>query len=192
MLRLAFDKVTYRHVLKDVSFSIGVGEMVTVYTPLKIDRAALLKIAAAILEPDRGNVRLDGYLVVARRPWSSIGGPSVLGQLILPLLARMPVASARSMALEALSDWGIEDWSARQLAEMEEHELARLSLIRAVACRPDILLVDDPTAGYGVRLADHARQILNVARDRGAARPCRCERGRDDGQFRPGLYAQPG
>jgi ABC-type ATPase involved in cell division len=169
MPRLAFENVTYRAALKDVSFSIDAGEMVTVYTQLKTDRAILLKIAAGSEPPDHGIVRQDGYLVFARRSWLSMGGPSVLEQLTLALVARMSVGDARARALQSLSEWGIEDWSARQLNEMEEHELARLSLIRAIACRPDILLVDDPTAGYGVRLADHARRILNMARDRGTA-----------------------
>jgi ABC-type taurine transport system ATPase subunit len=169
MPRLALENVTYRAALKDVSLSIEAGEMAMVFAPLKTDRAALLSVAFGIETPDEGNVRRDGYAVFAQRSWADGGGPTVLGQLVLPLLARHSTGSAKATALGALSQWGIEDWSARQLCELEDHELARLSLIRAVACEPEILLVDDPTAGYGVRLADHARRILSVARDRGSA-----------------------
>lgn len=169
MRRLALENVTYRSALKEVSLTVDAGETVGVFAVRRPERARLLRVAAGIDLPEQGVVSTSGRIVFAQRSWHLMGGPDVLGQLMLPLVAQGSVKTARTNALAALAEWGIEDWSARHLYEMEEHELARLALIRAVAPKPDLLLVEDPTAGYGVALADQARQILHAARKQGCA-----------------------
>jgi ABC-type lipoprotein export system ATPase subunit len=169
MVRLTLDDVTYRAALKGVSLSVGDGEMIAVFAERKSDRSALLRVAGGVDAPDNGSVQTNGLVVFAQRSWPALGGPDVIGQLTLPLLARRSVREARAAALGALVEWGVVEWSGRRLCEMADHELARLSLIRAVTSAPDLLLVDDPTADYGPGIADQASQILRAARGRGCA-----------------------
>lgn len=167
---LTFESVTYKTALKNVSLGVDAGETAAVRVPRKTDRDALLRIAASMLGPDSGLVRVEGRLVFAQRYWSLMGGPDVLDQLALPLLALgYTVIRSREIALEALVQWGLEDWSGRELGELEEHELAQLSLIRAVVSKPDVLLVDNPTAGFAGLLTEPVKALLKMAAAQGAA-----------------------
>ncbi len=166
---LTFEKVTYKHALQDVSFVVGRGETAAVRVPRKTDRDALIRVAAGIYEPEHGTVRTDGRLVLAQRAWPAMGGPGVIDQLILPLLTERTGAKARAIALAVLFEWGLEDWAACEINELEEHELARLALLRALVSKPDVLLVDDPTVGFAGQLTEHVRTIVKAAKTQGAA-----------------------
>lgn len=167
---LRLESVSYRQALRDVSLTVEAGEAAGVLIPHKVERAAFLNICAGIEQPDTGTVTTRGRLIFARRDWGGIGGPTVVGQLMLPLLSIGHSArSADHTAIELLAKWGLVDWSGRQLSELEEHELAFLSLLRALAGKPDVLLLDDPTAGYGNQLVDEVRRLVRNAREDGAA-----------------------
>jgi putative ABC transport system ATP-binding protein len=146
------------------------GEIASVWGERRSERLALLRVAAGIDLPNAGSVRADGRLVFARPSWPTIGGPSVLGQLILPLLAgAVSIAAARSRALAALVEWDLEGWSARNVRDLEEHELTRLSLIRALVTEPEIMLVDEPILSSSDVHAPEIMRILHAARERGVA-----------------------
>lgn len=166
---LTFEQVAYQHALRDVSFAVGSGETTAVRVSRKADRDALVRLAAGIYEPEYGTVRTEGRLVLAQRSWPKMGGLGVIDQLILPLLAERTVGEARAIALSVLFEWGLEDWAACEINELEEHELAHLALLRALLSKPDVLLVDDPTVGFAGQLTEHVRAILKAAKTQGAA-----------------------
>jgi ABC-type branched-subunit amino acid transport system ATPase component len=167
---LRLESVTYRRSLRDVSLTVAAGKTVGVLVSHKVDRAALSNLCAGIATPESGTVRVEGRLVFARQVWPGMSGSTVLEQLSSALLAcEHTWRAAQAVALGLLAEWGVEQWSARDLDELEEHELVQLSLLRALAVKPDVLLLDDPTAGYGNQLIDIARKVLETARSEGCA-----------------------
>lgn len=169
MARLSLEGVSRKRVLRSVSLTVEAGEIVSVFAPRAI-RSVLLRVAAGIEAPDAGSVRTVGRLVFAQGLWPDAGGSGVLRQLMLPLIAQEgSVAQARSRALEVLSEWRVAEWSGLEIDDLEEHQQARLALIRALVARPDILLVDDPTAGLDGSHAEMVLEILRAARARGVA-----------------------
>lgn len=170
MRRLSLEHVSVPGLLRDVTVNINDGELVCVWAERRVARLALLNIAAGVMRPGSGITRANGRLVFAQREWPAAGGREVLPQVMVPLLAsRRSVTVARSAALSVLLEWDAEDWAGRLLADLEDHELARVALIRALAAEPEILLVDDPTFGLEPIYADGILDLLRVARDRGAA-----------------------
>jgi ABC-type methionine transport system ATPase subunit len=169
-MRLSIDHVSVRGLLDEVSLSIDGGELFCVWSARRASRLALLGVAGKIRRPDSGSVQLRGSVVLAQPSWPQIGGARVLEQLMLPLLAsRGSLGEARSRVLGFLNELDVEDWAAASLVDLEDYQLARLSLMRALISRPDVLLVDDPTHGLDPVYAEATLDLLRIARDRGAA-----------------------
>lgn len=169
-MRLSIDRVSVKGLLRDVSLSLDAGELFCVLCERRAARLALLGVASRMRRPNSGSVDARGSVVFAQTTWPKIGGRSVLEQLMLPLLASPgSVAEARSRALGVLSGHKLEDWAAADLEDLEDYELARLSLLRALVARPEILLVEDPTYGLDPGYAGAALDLLRSARDGGAA-----------------------
>lgn len=169
-MRLSIDRVSVNGLLQDVSLSLNGAELFCVWSPRRAARLALLGVAAKVRRPDSGSVEIRGSAVFAQSSWPQVGGTRVLEQLMLPLLAsRASLSGARSRVLGFLSEWDVEDWAAASLADLEDYQLARLSLMRALISRPDVLLVDDPTHGLEPAYAEATLDLLRVARERGAA-----------------------
>jgi ABC-type iron transport system FetAB ATPase subunit len=170
MGRLSFDRVSVGSLLRYVSFTVNGGEVACVWAPRRTARLAFVHMAAGIEQPVSGTVLVEGRLAFARRSWPPIGGQDVLGQLMLPLLASArSVSRARASALGALCDWGVVEWGGCRLSELEDHELARLALIRALVCDPKVLVVDAPTLGLDTTEAHVTLELFRGARERGVA-----------------------
>jgi ABC-type lipoprotein export system ATPase subunit len=96
-----------------------------------------------------------------------MAGCTVLGQLMLPLVARRSLGRARTAALAALCDRGLEEWGARSIGELDDRELRDLALMRALLAEPDVLLVDNPTPDVDAR--EPGLDLLRTARERAIA-----------------------
>lgn len=168
-MRLSIDHVSVGDLLRDVSLSIEAGELVCVLSERRATRVALLSVAAKASRPDTGSVETYSRPVLAQTTWPQ-RGTALLDQLIIPLLASpRSVAQARSRALGFLAELGLEDWAGAALSDLEDYQLARLSLMRALISEPDVLLADDPTEGLESGYAEATLDLLRLARDRGAA-----------------------
>jgi ABC-type lipoprotein export system ATPase subunit len=83
----------------------------------------------------------------------------------LPLLARgSTYADARAAARERLDHVGLADVAASRFRDLSGGEAQRLMLARGMATRPDLLLVDEPTAQLDASTAQSVnRAIARIA-----------------------------
>jgi zinc transport system ATP-binding protein len=132
-------------ILKDVDFQIHAGEIVTLIGPNGSGKTSLLK---ALL----GLVPATGTL--SRKPGLRVG----YVPQTFPRDRSLPIGVHRFLRLfapeyavaAALARAGISHLRKRQLVALSGGELARVLLARAIAGRPEILLLDEPLAGVDV------------------------------------------
>ena len=152
--------------LKDVSLWVAPGEVVGLIGPSGSGKTTLLKCLGAVIEPTRGRMSLGGQVIydngwkipdlrVLRR--DRIGfifqAPYLIPFLdvldnvaLLPMLAGRPNPEARGRALELLKALDVAHRSHALPSELSGGEQQRVSIARALANRPPVILADEPTA----------------------------------------------
>jgi len=167
MSLLTLEQVSKRYVhgrrevtaLDDVSLAIALGELVAVWGVPRSGRTTLLRIAAGLEQPDRGDVRFRGEPLPAghvdglpvgigyvEAGLANVGGESVLDHVAIPLLARGTAPeTARARALLQLERVGAVACAHVQPRELDSTERVRVALAQALVTGPRLLLVDDPT-----------------------------------------------
>ena len=146
--------------VRDVSFSVSEGEVVTLLGPSGCGKTTLLRLAAGLERPRQGEIWLDGKLVsdagmVVAPETRGVGFMfqdyalfphlNVLENVLFGLREKGSAATRRG--LDVLAETSIE-----HLADSYPHELSggqqqRVALARAIADKPEILLFDEPTSG---------------------------------------------
>jgi lipoprotein-releasing system ATP-binding protein len=86
---------------------------------------------------------------------------SALENVIIPQLIRgREMSQARARARELLVEVGLENASQRRVGELSGGEQQRVSLARALANQPAILLADEPTGSLDHRSAERVVELL--------------------------------
>ena len=167
--------------LKDVNMRVGPGEVVGLVGPSGSGKSTLLKCLGAIIEPTAGRMVLGGK-VIYDGSWKipdlrtlrrdNIGfvfqAPYLIPFLdvtdnvaLLPMLAGLSNAQARSRALELLTALDVAHRAKAQPSQLSGGEQQRVSIARALANRPPVILADEPTAPLDSERALGVMQILN-------------------------------
>ena len=155
------------HVLRGVELEVARGESCVVIGGSGTGKSVLLKTALGLLKPDGGEIWIDGQRVdqlseAARAP--SMGRMGVLfqgGALFDSLkvwenvafrslrgAGRKTLAAAKAAAIEKLRRVGLTPEAAeRYPAELSGGMQKRAALARAVMADPQLLFIDEPTAG---------------------------------------------
>ncbi len=167
--------------LKGVSFEISRGEIFGLVGESGSGKSTLAQIAAGLLRPDRGEVRLLGKPFSAATPERALPGYRAGMQMIFQdpfssLNRRMSVLDtimepmhgvARAEALRLvpalLERVGLpSDVLARKPHAFSGGQRQRIAIARALAGRPDLLICDEPTSALDVSIQ---AQILNLLKD---------------------------
>jgi len=175
-LSKAYDGV---HALRGVSFTVGAGELVAMIGPNGAGKTTCFNIMGGQLRPDAGEVRLDGKALAGLAPravWrlgvgrtfqvaATFGSMSVRENVQMALMSHRRLLGSFfqrtenilvAEADELLGSVGMADQAQRPCAELAYGDLKRVELAVALAHRPRLLLMDEPTAG----MAPEERQQL--------------------------------
>lgn len=167
--------------LKNVNMQVAPGEVVGLVGPSGSGKSTLLKCLGAIIEPTAGRMTL-GREVIYDNGWRTpdlralrrdrIGfvfqAPYLIPFLdvtdnvaLLPMLAGVPNALARQRALELLTALDVQHRAQAQPGQLSGGEQQRVSIARALANRPPVILADEPTAPLDSERALGVMRILN-------------------------------
>jgi NitT/TauT family transport system ATP-binding protein len=141
--------------LRDVSLQVRAGEFVCLIGPSGCGKTTLLRLMHGLLEPDSGEVLIDGdrpstpgphagFVFQSFRllPWRT-----VVDNVEFPLqIQGMPPTQRRDRAREYLRLVGLEDFGNSYPHELSGGMQQRVGLARALALEPEILLMDEPFA----------------------------------------------
>ncbi len=167
--------------LKGVDMTVYPGEVVGLIGPSGSGKTTLLKCLGAVIEPTAGKFTLGGE-VIYDNGWKTgdlralrrdrIGfvfqAPYLIPFLdatdnvaLLPMLAGVPNAAARKIALEMLTALDVQHRAQARIAELSGGEQQRVAIARALANKPPIILADEPTAPLDSERALTVVKILN-------------------------------
>ncbi|HVO29549.1 MAG TPA: ABC transporter ATP-binding protein, partial [bacterium] len=146
-----------RAVVSVGSLAVGAGESLAIVGPNGAGKSTLLSVLAGLVRPDRGEATIGGApartLASRRRvalvPQDSpmLAG-SVLHNVALPLALRgVPRHERDARARTILDAMGLGSLAPRDGRALSGGEARRVALARALAARPDALLLDEPFAG---------------------------------------------
>ena len=142
-------------------------------------KSTLAQVVAGVLRLDSGSARIGervvddaATFVPARRRGVAMVSQaprifthmSVVANVAFPLRVRgVRRAQARAAALEQLRAVGIADLAYRRGSDLSGGQAARVALARALVFRPDVLILDEPTAALDV---EATAQVSAVLRER--------------------------
>jgi len=142
-------------VLEDISFNVAQNEVVALLGTSGCGKSTLLNIIAGLLEPDRGEIRINGtsgnardeqnriaYMFQEDRllPWRSIRANVAFG-LEAQNIDR---ASRRAKADAMLAHVGLTDFARSWPHQLSGGMRSRVALARSLVIEPRILLMDEP------------------------------------------------
>jgi len=139
--------------LRDVSFSIEPGALVALLGPSGCGKSTLLRLIAGLDQPDSGRIiwrdapPQPGQIGFVFQDATLLPWANTRDNVALPLrLTGVPKAEARRRAEEALTQVGLGSALAARPRELSGGMRMRVSLARALAPRPILLLMDEPFA----------------------------------------------
>jgi lipopolysaccharide export system ATP-binding protein len=171
-----------RPVLRDVSFSMQRGEAVALLGPNGAGKTTCFYIATGLINPDNGYVLLDGQditgLPMYRRARLGIGylpqessifrGLSVEENLRVVIESLDLSTEDQDMLLEDLmAEFGIEHLRRTPALALSGGERRRVEIARALAARPQFILLDEPLAGLDPIAVGDIRNLISHLKDRG-------------------------
>ena len=139
----------------DVSFRIDDGEFVALLGPSGCGKSTILNMVATLIAPNGGSIRVDSQPVVPGRPIAQVGyvfqkdtlfpWRTVEGNIGYALeLAGVPAAERRERVAEAIRLAGLDGFGHFYPASLSGGMRQRVSLMRTLIARPEILLMDEP------------------------------------------------
>jgi NitT/TauT family transport system ATP-binding protein len=151
--------------VRDVTLTVGDGEFVSVVGPTGCGKSTLLNVAAGLLAPSSGTVRVFGqplaginsragymFQTESLMPWRT-----ALGNVMAGLEFRsLPQTQARAQAEDWLKRVGLGGFGDRYPHQLSGGMRKRTSLAQTLALDPDIILMDEPFSALDIQ----TRQLM--------------------------------
>jgi len=139
-------------------------------------KSTLAQVIAGTLRLDQGSARIGervvddavtfvparrrGVAMVSQAP-RIFTHMSVLANVAFPLRVRgVGRAQAREAALEQLRAVGIDDLAHKRASDLSGGQAARVAIARALVFRPEVLILDEPTAALDVEATTQVSSVL--------------------------------
>ena len=157
--------------LDEISFDVRDGEFFAIVGPSGCGKSTLLSLLCGLIEPEEGKILIDGkargesgaaigYMLQRDHlfEWRSILSNVSLGLEIQNRLDHR----AREELLEMLSAYGLEQFQDAKPGQLSGGMRQRAALIRTLALKPDILLLDEPFSGLDEDAKKRALAVIKA------------------------------
>jgi ABC-2 type transport system ATP-binding protein len=164
--------------LKDVSLDIQSGEIFALLGPNGAGKTTLINIVCGIVKPSAGSVKVDGHDIITdyRAARAQIGlvpqelttdafeTPPATMRLSRGLFGKPANPAVIEKVLKELSLWDKKD---SRIITLSGGMKRRVLIAKALAHEPQILFLDEPTAGVDVELRKDMWQLVRTLRASG-------------------------
>lgn len=165
-------------VLKGVNFSVQSGQIAAIHGENGSGKSTLLKLLLGELSPNRGEVRLIGKPVREMTDFRAVGYvpqvqnfdgisfPVTTAEIVVLNLYRtfgffkIPSAAHKKRAEKILCEMGMEKYLDTPYNQLSGGFKQRTMIARAMLNRPEILILDEPTAGVDQKSKENFLKLI--------------------------------
>ena len=165
-------------VLSGIDLDLAIGTTTALVGASGAGKSTLMHLLGALDRPTAGSVSFRGENIFKKNEQQlaafrnrSIGFVfqfhhllpefTALENVMMPaLIARVPRASAISMAQSLLQDVGLGQRMTHRPGELSGGEQQRVAIARALALEPELLLADEPTGNLDMKTSDSIHAML--------------------------------
>ncbi len=177
-LRKAFDRVP---VLRDISFTVNTGNVVTIIGPSGSGKSTLLRCASFLDNANDGDILYDGQYAMkggVYAPKKELNRFRTLFGMVFqnfnlfphysvlknicepPILRGCDREEARERASELLKKMGLEGKENAYPCQLSGGQQQRVAIARALALNPEILYFDEPTSALDPELTGEVLKVI--------------------------------
>ena len=153
-----------QQVLRECTLSVARGQVLTLLGPSGCGKTTLLRIIAGFLDPDSGEVRVQGRDITVLPPNQRQVGYVFQNYALFPHLTvadnvayglkvrRRPRAEITERVRAALATVALEGFADRYPARLSGGQQQRVAIARALVLEPEVLLLDEPFNALDAKL----------------------------------------
>ena len=169
--------------LSSLSFVVEKGELIALIGPSGAGKTTLLNLLATILQPDSGEIIVDGKPItqyadqkkrakkigIIRQQFDLVGQLAVIHNVLAGRLAdwgffkslfSLFIPQEKQVAIKALERVGLPDKQYERTSNLSGGEQQRVALARLLMQKPEIILADEPVASLDPARADDILDML--------------------------------
>jgi len=170
--------------VRNVSFSVQKGEMLSIIGPNGAGKTTVFNLISGFHSPTEGEIRFKGEVINRLKPYQralrGLGrtfqivkpfpGLSILENVMVGAFARTnSVAQAREDAMRILAFVGLEGRAHLLASTLTLAGRKRLEVARALATKPDLILLDEVSAGLNPTEVEEMIGLLRRLADLGVS-----------------------
>ena len=165
------------HVLKDVSLSVGKGEVVVVIGPSGSGKSTLCRAINRLETIDSGEILIEGQplpeegrelaamraeLGMVFQSFNLFAHMSILQNVTIgPIeVLGLPKAEAEERAMELLERVGVASQAHKVPAQLSGGQQQRVAIARSLAMRPKAMLFDEPTSALDPEMINEVLDVM--------------------------------
>lgn len=151
-------------VLKDISFSLNKGEVLSIIGPSGSGKSTLLRCVTNLENEDSGEINFNGTFGLVFQDFNLFPHHSVMKNITnAPIrVQKRNKSEVFDDARKLLKKLGLSDKEDAYPCELSGGQQQRVSIARALAMNPDILFFDEPTSALDPELTG---EVLKVIKD---------------------------
>jgi len=163
-----------RHKVLEVPYlRIGKGSILGIIGPNGAGKSTLLNILGFLLPPTEGKIYFDGMdtdrvdkYVLRQRVTLILQNPFLFNTTVEKNLAYglklrgIPRGERERLIRECLELVGLKGWERRKARELSGGEIQKVAFARALVLRPEVLLLDEPTANLDKKSVEVLERVL--------------------------------
>jgi zinc transport system ATP-binding protein len=176
---ITLEDVSFRYeehaVLLDINLTVHAQEFLGIVGPNGSGKSTLLKIMLGLLTPQKGQVRIFGVPPVEARLRVGYVPQFITFDRNFPINVQETVLQGRlgktrlvggyrredhRIARQALAEVELGDLGKRPLTALSGGQLQRVLIARALACQPEVLILDEPTAHIDPKIEEGVFDLL--------------------------------
>lgn len=143
------------YALLDVNMQVEKGSFVSIVGPSGCGKSTLLSIIAGLISPEKGTITINGNIGYMLQHDQLFEWRTVYRNVTLGLdIHKEKNQEAYDYVKRLLNQYGLSDFSDKRPSQLSGGMRQRAALIRTLALKPDILLLDEPFSAldYQTRL----------------------------------------